>query len=319
MAAPVNHWKLGAFVLLVVAAGVFLLVEIGERSAHHASAPFVSYFDESVGGLDSGGRVAFRGVNVGSVSRITIAADHRHVEVDFDIAIEALSSMGIEPIQADRYAIPSDLRAQVGGNGLTGVKYVALDVVDPAVHPPPALPFPPGPNYIPAATSTMKSLEDSLAQAAGRVPDLVDAVVRTSNRLDRMLADLERANVPARIVATVEHADEAIGTLEGTIRRFDRAGVPEKTARVLDDAEGAVAKMDRVLDRLEGEGGLIANMGRTSAEFGQVGRGMASSTRDLSQALDELRDAAEAIRVLAEDLDRDPDMLLKGRGREQAR
>jgi hypothetical protein len=55
------------------------------------------------------------------------------------------------------------------------------------------------------------------------------------------------------------------------------------------------------------------------AAFGQVGRGVSNSTRDLAQMLDELRDAAEAIRVLAEDLDRSPDMLVKGRSRQKER
>jgi len=316
MAAPVNHWKLGVFVLIVFAAVVGAAIGIGECSTHHATVAFTTYFDESVGGIETGGRVEFRGVTVGSVSRIAIAPDHRHVEVRSDLDVDALPKMGIVPAGQDggaRYRVPPDLRAQVGGNGLTGVKYVSLDLLDPNEHPPPALTFAVPASYIPAATSTMKSLEDALTETADAVPAIVASVATASGRVDRMLGQLERAGVSDKAAATLEHADAALAALEVTMRRFDRAGVPEKTSKALEQVRAAVAKVDGVLDRLDGDGGLIASVGRATDAFGQVGRRVSSSTRDVDEALDELRDAAEAIRLLAEDLDRDPDMLLKGR------
>jgi ABC-type transporter Mla subunit MlaD len=316
MAAPINHYKLGFFVLLVMGAVIVSVVAIGATGAHHPSAVFSTYFDESVGGLGSGASVAFRGVALGSVSAISIAPDHRHVEVKYDIDLALLGKIGITARMeehATHYDVPPDLRAQVGANGLTGAKHVAIDVFDPKDNPPPVLPFAVGSNYIPAATSTMKSLEDSLTKAADRVPELVAAIVSAAGRVDDVLAHLEQDEVPGKAAATLKNADNAFGALTATIRRFDRERVPEKTSKALDDMRAAVARVDHVLDQLDGEGGVLTSVRRTTDAFGQLGRGASSSVRDLDQVLEELRDAAAAIRVLAEDLHRDPDMLLKGR------
>lgn len=292
MSATTSHWKLGAFVLFVAGAIVAAVIAVGECSAHRKTTAFVTYFDESVGGLDSGGRVVFRGVDVGSVDAIGIAPDHRHVQVTYGLAVDALPTMGITAVSqghGDRYVVPPELRAQIGGNGLTGVRNVSIDLFDPEKNPAPVLPFAVTSNYIPATTSTMKNLEDALTKASDRVPRLVDSLAQASSHLETVLAELERSHVSEKAAATFEHADAALAAMDAAVRRVDRARVPERTSQALGDASVALVKMGRVLD------------------------GVSGSTRDVDQALDELRDTAEAIRVLAEDLDRDPDMLLKGR------
>jgi len=85
-----NHWKLGLFVLLAVGATLGTLFWLGARRFRRESFPAISYFDESVQGLDVGSPVKFRGVTVGTVADITIAPDHRHVQVTSDIYVDAL-------------------------------------------------------------------------------------------------------------------------------------------------------------------------------------------------------------------------------------
>jgi MlaD protein len=292
MSAPARHWRLGAFVLLVATAVVAAAIGLGDWSTHPRTTEFVTYFDESVGGLESGAHVTFRGVVVGSVARIAIAPDHRHVEVTYGLYDDALPRMGIGAVPRDHrksYVAPPELRAQIGGNGLTGVRNVSIDLFDPRTHPAPALSFAVPPAYVPATRSTLDSLEDVLTTASWHLPELVEALVQDSRRVDAVLAELERNHVSDRAAATLARADAALVAFGTAVRRIDGARVPEKTSRTLGDASAALSKMGRVLD------------------------GIASSTGGVDQALDELRDTAQAIRVLAEDLDHDPDMLLKGR------
>ena len=54
---------------------------LGARSLQKEVGRYVSYFDESVQGLDVGSPVKFRGVTIGTVGGIDVAPDHRHVEV----------------------------------------------------------------------------------------------------------------------------------------------------------------------------------------------------------------------------------------------
>ena len=90
-----NHWKLGLFVLLAVVALLGALFWLGARRFHRESFAAVSYFDESVQGLDVGSPVKFRGVTVGTVAEITIAPDRRHVQVTSNIYLDALVRLGL--------------------------------------------------------------------------------------------------------------------------------------------------------------------------------------------------------------------------------
>jgi ABC-type transporter Mla subunit MlaD len=61
-----NHWKLGLFVLVGLFVMFGALFWLGARRFQRTSFPAVSYFDESVQGLDVGSPVKFRGVTVGT-------------------------------------------------------------------------------------------------------------------------------------------------------------------------------------------------------------------------------------------------------------
>jgi len=64
-----------------------------------------------------------------------------------------------------------------------------------------------------------------------------------------------------------------------------------------------------------GDAGLVASTRRATDSIGDLGRRTVDSTGDLDRTLRDLDEAAAAIRALAESVDRDPDMLLKGRAK----
>jgi ABC-type transporter Mla subunit MlaD len=320
MAAPTNHYKLGLFVLLGVAATIVIAVGIGARSMRKETVTYHTYFNESVQGLDVGSPVKFRGVTIGHVAAIEVAPDHRHVEVVEELDVTDIKRMGLTEAskggglkRQPRFLVPPDLRAQLGSQGITGVKFIAIDFFDAKADPPPPLPFEPPENYIPAAVSMMKNLEDTITKAADKLPELVDAVVTTAARIDRMVAQLEKDHVSETAAATLVHADEVITSLGVTVKRFERSGVADKTAGTLDDLHVAVNKMNKVLDRIDGEAGLLASAQRATDAFGAAGKGATATTHEMEGTMREIREAAEAIRTLAETLERDPDMLVKGR------
>ena len=71
--------------------------------------------------------------------------------------------------------------------------------------------------------------------------------------------------------------------------------------------------MNKVLDRLDGDKGIMASVKGATDAFGEMGRNGRGTQRDLEATLRDVSEAAEAIRTLAESLDRDPDMLIKGK------
>jgi paraquat-inducible protein B len=73
--------------------------------------------------------------------------------------------------------------------------------------------------------------------------------------------------------------------------------------------------MDAVLDRLGGEGGLVASTQRVTDSVGDLGRSTSGSAAQLDRTLRDLDETLIALRELAEAIERDPDMLVKGRAR----
>lgn len=329
MAAPSNHWKLGLFVVLGIAAAVAAIAAFGARSMKHETIAYYTYYNESVTGLEVGSPVRFRGVTIGHVSAIEIAVDHRHVEVKNDLDVADLKRLGLieqsvavkgTPLPlakktAPRFLVPPDLRAQLGSQGITGVKFVAIDFFDVKSNPTPPLPFAPPENYIPAAASLMKNLEDSVTKAMDRLPELADAIVGIMGRVDRLLATLEKEDVSGKAAIALVHTDQMLSSVQKTLAKIDRSNVPEKAAATIENLNVAVNKMNAVLDKIDGPKGFVASATRAADNVGEMGKSASGSTRALDETLRDIREAVEAIRLLAESLEKDPDMLLKGRAK----
>jgi paraquat-inducible protein B len=277
-----------------------------------------------VQGLDLGSPVKFRGVTIGNVAAIEIAPDHRMVDVVSELDTKEVKRMGLTEAGSkrgtDRFAVPPDLRAQLGSQGITGVKFIAIDFFDQKSNPPPQLPFPaPAEHYIPAAPSMMKNLEDSITKAMDRLPEMVDAVVMIMGRVDRLLATLEKEDISGKAGSTLRHADEVMTTLQSALTRIDKQDLGGKAAVTITDLNVAVNKMNSVLDRLDGDRGLLASAQHATDAFGEMGRAGRGTQKDLEATLRDVAEAAEAIHSLVEAVERDPDMLLKGKTKPKAR
>jgi phospholipid/cholesterol/gamma-HCH transport system substrate-binding protein len=315
MATPTNHFKLGLFVLATLAAATLVAILLAAQHMKKETVRYYTYFNESVQGLEVGSPVKYRGVTIGVVSAIEVAPDHRHVEVVEELDLVDIERMNLgEPSPTDRKRIQlhvaPDLRAQLGSQGITGVKFISIDFFDPKTNPPPPLSFDVPVTYIPAAQSMMKSLEDTVMKAMEKLPELVDAVVAILGRVDRMVAQLEKDDVTGRATQTLARADETLKTLHHTLATIDKSA-PE----TMNGVNAAVGKLNAVLERVDGDDGLVASVRRASDAFGMLGRGAGASARELDQTLREVREAAESLRLLTDALERDPDMLLKGRAK----
>jgi hypothetical protein len=234
-----------------------------------------TYFDESVQGLDEGAIVKFRGVRVGKVSRIRIAPDHRLIDVG--LAIDSDRASGL---QLTRNA--SLLRAQLVIFGITGVKLIDMDFADANTPAPPALSFTPPEHFIPSRPSLLGSVQDDLVTFAHRLPMLADHAIGALDELKFFTLDARG------VLADTRAAIHAIGRLA---RSVSGANVSDSVAKAMAAAAKAMASLD---------------------ELGQRG---IDATADLEGTVRDIRDAARMLRDFLDALEREPDMIVKGRAR----
>ena len=283
-----NHWKLGLFVLVSVGVMLGSLFWLGARRLRRDSFPAISYFDESVQGLDVGSPVKFRGVTVGTVSDITIGPDHRHVQVTADMYVDALVRLGLRehaPRKGEEFIAPN-WRVQLASAGITGVRFIQTDFFDPERYPLPQLPFEPPWNYVPSVPSTLKNVEESAVELLNRLPILADRAKDTLADVRKTLGTVDRfAN---ELTAEDGSFNLALGQLRTAAARLDKA---------LDDAQ---------------VGRTTSAFRDTASSLGQAAASVGDSRAELQASLVALREALESVRALADSLERDPSVLLRG-------
>jgi paraquat-inducible protein B len=283
-----NHWKLGLFVVCGIAAMLGVVVWLGARRFQRESFPAISYFDESVQGLDVGSPVKFRGVTVGTVSDITIGPDRRHVQVTADMYVDALVRLGLRehaPRKDEEFVVPN-VRVQLAAAGITGVRFLQIDFFDPEHYPPPTLPFETPWNYVPSAPSTLKNVEDAAIEIMNRLPKLEDRVNDTLGDMRKTLASIDRL----------------AGNLGADDGSFNNA---------LRDVRAAAVRLDHAIDEAR-LGATTASVRDAAGSIGQAAGGVGDAREDLRASLVALREALESARALADSLERDPSVLLRG-------
>ena len=145
----------------------------------------------------------------------------------------------------------------------------------------------------------------------------MDTTTASLHTIEGLLHDLDAQRMPAHITKTIEHVDEAVSELRTLFQHVDQQRLPDKMSAALGDLTVAVAKVNGVLDAVGGDGGLLTSARRASDDIGELGRTTTGSARELTHTLRDLDEAAQAIHELATSLDRDPDMLFKGRAKER--
>jgi len=288
MTTATNHWKLGLFVVTAIVAMMATLFWVGARRFHRDSFQAVSYFDESVQGLDVGSPVKFRGVTVGTVADITIAPDHRLVQVTSDIYLDALVRLGLlkaAPKAGEQFIDPH-LRVQLVAAGITGVRFLQTDFFDESRYPPPILPFPPPWNYVPSAPSTLKSLEEAAVDILNRLPAVESGIVDAAADLRKTLA--------------------SVGQLTGKLGADDGA-----FNALLVQLRSAAVRVERALDEAS-LGSTTASLRENADTIGRAAAGVGDVRHELRDALVALRETLESIRALADVVERDPSILVRG-------
>jgi paraquat-inducible protein B len=276
------------------------------------STTFVSFFPESVRGLQIGSPVTFRGVPLGQVTDIEayMAPDGTgiDIEVTYQVnldrirdkggAVSKLEAMG--PRAAAKELAEKGLRAELLSTSLvTGQLYIDLDFHPD--QPPRMVDVSTRWAQIPTAPTKLQLLGDrveKLATAISEVP--FEELARDVSETLHAIRDLAREG---EIRRALEAAGAAGREAQRTLANVDRL-VSEVRIKVGDaDVKQVVGDLHRTLEAAEK--GLL--------QIKDTIAGTSGAQRELSHTLGEISRAAAAVRVLAEYLERNPSSIVAGK------
>jgi paraquat-inducible protein B len=303
----VGGFIIGGTLLLLVA--IAALVS-GKFFTH--STTFVSFFPESVRGLQIGSPVTFRGVPLGQVTAIEAFMARNgagiNIEVTFEVNLDRIHGtdggsnrlQGMSAAAAAKELGEQGLRAQLQSTSLvTGQLYIDLDFHPE--QPPRMLDVPTPYPQIPTAPTKLQVLGDRIEKLATVISDLpFDQIATELSQTLVAIRDLARSPEIRQVLASAGGAGK---DLSKTFANVDRL-VSELRTKVGDaDVRQIVSDLHGTMEAAE-KGLLQIQLTLENTSGAQ---------REFSHTLSEISRAAAAIRVLAEYLERNPSSLVVGK------
>ena len=311
MAKQANRMMIGGFVVLAVIIMAASLVVFGSGKFFQKTNKYILYFDESVNGLSVGAPVLFQGVQVGSVTSITLQADFVNMKTEIPILIE---------IDPDRWKVRAGernyrkvaekliemgLRAQlITQSFITGQLMIQLDFFPKSkvCYAPPEI----DQDYkdyvvIPTCAST----SERLAKAFGDL-DLKGI----EKNLNSSLAGIDRFVNNPDLAASLRAMKDTLQDARQLLTRVDRQVDP-----LADDVKKTVKDFGKLARDVDAQvGGLAAGLDKTMSAAKGVLSQDSPLMVELENTLKEISAMSRSIRQLTNYLDQHPEALIRGKG-----
>jgi len=302
----IGGFVVGALALAVAA----ILILAGDQLLGAKRSEFVMYFHGSVKGLNVGSPVMFRGVSIGTVTSIQLVVGQREGDIDIPVIVEVdnrrfLYSPSDAPIRHRLDdLIKAGLRAQLELQSLlTGQLFIQVDFYpdEPAV-----LVNDPMYRSVYQEIPTIRTPIEKLGRYLQEFPieQVLTDIANTAKGLDKLVNSPE---LQQSIVA-LHAALDKIAALAGKVdARVDPLAANANGA--LQDLRTAIKQLDGAI----GEARTAARQANRTLNSADQLIGDPNLKRQLDQALNEITAAARSIRLLADSIERQPDLLIKGR------
>ena len=311
MAVEKSYARLGLFVVIVIvvilATGLLFIQRMRSREV----IQLVTYTQENVAGLDISSAVRYRGVPVGRVSNLQVEPGGRTIEIDFELYIDRLTTVGADVTHIQELAragVLERMRAQVVGNPVTGEAYLFLDM--PENPPPPmVLSVTPSRPYVPSMPTPIAVLRD-------RLPDVLDRVVSTLQVLEEIIA---------RMPNSLDHADRFFANVERIVRESDLPALSADSRKFFETTSTRVDSIATTLDGLVGKEGTLSKFAEEAraaidaADLPASGRATREAmdqttlaAEDLRRSLPVIRESLGQLRELTRQLQEQPESVFHG-------
>ena len=265
--------------------------------------PVVSYFTDSITGLAPGAAVTFQGVRIGEVLGYDLTYDPATQQLRVPVRYEieparvagSIHAQGRGVLENARMLVRQGMRARlVSANLITGQQQIALEMVE---------------NAAPAEIG-LEGDVIVMPSVPGQFASIMEGVNRVLAGIESMpWADIGRNvdNTVAGVNDLVRGPElrQSLAALHGTL------AAAEETMRRLDTSlQPALRTLPQIMTNLNN------TVAQASRLIGSVNRGYGDDSqfqRDLERMLEQITVAARSLRGLVDQLNRNPESLIRGR------
>ena len=159
----------------------------------------------------------------------------------------------------------------------------------------------------------MKNVEDAVVRAADAIPEMARDMAVILGQVNGLLSEVREQKLPEKTGQAMDAAHQVFASLDQKLQQVDVKGLSSDAKAAIAKLNAILAKTDGVLAQMEGKQGLMVSLKRASNSIGDVAENARGVGPELTNALVDVRDAAQALRELVSTLEQDSDMLFKGR------
>jgi len=320
-----NKFRLGLFVLagtLLFITGLFVL---GLEGLFVKKAHFVTLFPESVQGLTIGSPIKFKGVPIGSVSKISIQVENKLIRVDMDIGLSGFSAetdiKNGDKMRLFRHFIRKErekgLRCRLEYAGITGLKYIELDYFKVKL-PERLIPAPKKREmttiYVPSTPSALKDILKLINTSLERIAK-VD-FEGLSNHLSDVLDGAQKIVNGPKLLKAIDQLEAMSANLNQSSKVLKDTLTPKKVKEIIDNVDSVLDKLHLISKSLEVqlEKAKIAD---TADSFRKAANAVTESKEMVSNTLLKVNQAIDAFTEFVNYLSDDPKSLIIGKSKEE--
>src|SRR5215469_864982 len=252
MNAKANYIRIGIFVLIALFIFIAGLLAFGARSYFMTKLMYETAIEGDVTGLSVGSSVLYRGIPIGKVSEIDVAAnlypgstsDVIVVRCEIDQKILEKNLSVEQRKEALEKANEKGLRAMVKAQSITGTSVIFLQYLDPEKYPPIAIDYTPQYPYVPSAPSQITRMLESIEASLQNLQKLdLEAIGKgASNTLAETTLLVQKLN-HLDLDKTVTKADTLLDTLDTTVKNVNQTVTGMQLDRLGNNADDLVLQL----------------------------------------------------------------------------
>ena len=313
MSEQTQKMRIGIFIVTGLVLMLGILFFLGLSDIFIDKVKLVTRFQESVQGLTVGSPVKYRGVQVGTVSDISIMMQEKNVWVVMEIEPRFFHGLNTSSFQAAlQKELNNGLACRLEFAGITGMKFIDLDYFRNAnadYNIPADLPLEDA-VYITGGPSAFQDFSSTVTNALERLSKIKFEEI--SSELERSLASLNTLLADPAIKSTIAKLNEAAENLESSTGVISQAVNEERIVNLFDE-------LDKNLKALHK---LTTSFNKTSEEMKlpqstQALRNAAGSVmecqKDINETLLKLNRTLESVRIFFDYISKDPSAVIKGK------
>jgi len=299
MAARKPFFTVGLFVIVGIFIGVSVLVWVGASRYFQKGTTYVTYFDESVQGLQIDSRVKYQGVDIGWVTKIGVAPDYKLIEVTMKIDFKG--------------DLINNTVAKLEAAGITGIVFVGLERKRPEyAHLSPKIEFPTQYPVIPSMPSEIQKIFsgiNSVVEQARRIDfkGISDQVKATTKAFETFIDSTRMKSFMSSLASAANELDVVSKKVNALV---DETG---KVSDVLVEARGAITDAREVISRVDREVEKL-NVGEMAGKadrlLDNLTRRAQTVTTEVQITSENLRRASETLQNLLDRLHADPSDII---------